>query len=58
MIEPLTSPSLLDVAPRSRALLHGPVAFCLDGLSSALPSRVEMRRQLNALASLVMQPVI
>ena len=51
-----TAPTALpDVAPRSRALLHDPVAFYLNGLG-ADSSRTEMRRQLARIARLVEYP--
>ncbi len=45
------TPQLPDVPPRSRALLHDPVAFYLDGLESE-SSREQMRRQLTRIARL------
>lgn len=50
MIE-LAAPTLPDIAPRARALLHDPVAFYLDGLE-AESSREQMRRQLTRVARL------
>jgi site-specific recombinase XerC len=53
-LQPATQ-ALPDVAPRSQALLHDPVAFYLDGLE-AESSREQMRRQLIRVARLAGVP--